>query len=182
MMQDASGISGERKVNLIQGEFFVATDASVFVSTILGSCVAACIRDPIARIGGINHFLLPGDDASAALSVSVGVHLMELLVNGLMKHGARRDGLEAKLFGGARTVQGLSDIGRQNIAFAEDFLRKEGIAYKGGSVGGDRGRRILCWPATGRVRQSLMVGNAAFARPSHPIVPAAATSGDLELF
>ena len=182
MMQCTSDVSCGRKVNIVQGEFFVTNESSVLVTTLLGSCVAACIRDPIAGIGGINHFLLPGDDASAASSVRAGVHLMELLVNGLMKEGARRDRLEAKLFGGARTVRGLSDIGRQNIAFAEDFIRKEGIVYLGGSLGGGRGRRIQCWPATGRVRQSLMDGNAAFAEKPRQIIPAATESGDLELF
>jgi chemotaxis protein CheD len=181
-MQGLTGIDTPRKVNIVQGEFFVTREADLVVSTLLGSCVAACIRDPFAAIGGINHYLLPGDDVSAASARSEGLHLMELLVNGLMKAGARRDRLEGKLFGGARAVQGLSDIGRQNIAFAEEFLRREGIGYIGGSVGGDRGRRILCWPAMGRVRQSFMAGSEAFSAPRRPVVMTTSTSGDVELF
>ena len=101
---------------MIQGEFCVTDDPNVMLTTILGSCVAACMRDPVAQVGGMNHFLLPGvDDRSKNREAeSYGVHLMELLVNDLLRHGARRDRLEAKLFGGAATMQGLCDVGALN--------------------------------------------------------------------
>ncbi len=139
----------QNRVHIIQGEFFVADDPGVMVTTILGSCVAACIRDPMAGVGGINHFLLPGstERGKSAEAERMGVHLMELLVNGLLKAGARRERLEAKLFGGARTVRAHSDIGRHNVEFAERFLRDEGIAYVGGSTGGLQGRRIQYCPS-----------------------------------
>ena len=91
----------------------------------------------------MNHFLLPGDDRSfnPRDAERYGVHLMELLVNGLMQLGARRDRLQAKLFGGARVVRGLSDIGRKNGEFAERFLRYEGIAVASQDLGGEQGRR-----------------------------------------
>jgi chemotaxis protein CheD len=81
---------------------------------------------------------------------------MELLINGLLKKGAMRHRLEAKLFGGARTMRGLGDYGSANAKFAQDFLKREGIAIVGGSLGGESGRRIQFWPATGRVRQKIV--------------------------
>lgn len=134
----------EQRVHIIQGEFFVSADPNIVVTTILGSCVAACVRDPLAGVGGVNHFLLPGKTPSSngEPDERMGVHLMELLVNGLLKAGASRDRLEAKLFGGARTVKGLSDVGAHNIEFARRFLKNERIKFVGGDTGGDLGRRI----------------------------------------
>ena len=84
-----------RRINLVQGEFRVSDDPQVVFTTILGSCVGACIRDPVRGVGGMNHFLLPGAEAGADArdSERLGVHLMELLVNGLMRQGAHRDRL-----------------------------------------------------------------------------------------
>jgi chemotaxis protein CheD len=173
----------ERRIHVMQGEYCVSDDRDVILTTILGSCVAACMRDPEAQVGGMNHFLLPGgDDRSQSRSVeSYGVHLMELLVNDLLRHGARRERLEAKLFGGSATMQGLCDIGALNSQFAERFLRYEGIAYVGGSLGGDRGRRIQFWPTSGRARQAALRKNEAFIAPSVG-VPLRAIGGEVELF
>jgi chemotaxis protein CheD len=175
----------ENRVHIIQGEFFVASEQNVMVTTILGSCVAACIRDPLAGVGGINHFLLPGNSSRAKSDEAerMGVHLMELLVNGLLKSGARRERLEAKLFGGAQTVRAHTDIGKHNVEFAERFLRDEGIAHIGGSTGGLQGRRIQYWPVSGRARQILLTGTLQAERPV--VAPAAAVdthAGELELF
>jgi len=139
--------AGERRVHIVQGEYHVTSDAGVVLTTLLGSCVAACLRDPDMAIGGMNHFLLPGqegdlEDGLRRDAERYGVHLMELLVNGLLRQGARRERLEAKLFGGARTMEGLADIGARNAAFAERFLRHEGIRLVGGSLRGEQGRRI----------------------------------------
>jgi chemotaxis protein CheD len=175
----------ENRVHLIQGEFFVASERNIMVTTILGSCVAACIRDPLAGVGGINHFLLPGTTSRAktAEAERMGVHLMELLVNGLLKAGARRDRLEAKLFGGTQTVHAHSDIGKHNVEFAERFLRDEGIAYIGGSTGGVQGRRIQYWPVSGRARQIMLTGAPQIERPvAAPVVATDAHAGELELF
>jgi chemotaxis protein CheD len=174
----------ENRVHLIQGEYFVASE-DVMVTTILGSCVAACIRDPLAGVGGINHFLLPGPSSRTKSEEAerVGVHLMELLVNGLLKSGARRERLEAKLFGGARTVKAHTDIGRLNIEFAERFLRDEGIAHIGGSTGGLQGRRIQYWPVSGRARQIMLTGTVQVERPTTISAPAVDEhAGELELF
>ena len=162
----------------MQGEYHVSGDQALSITTLLGSCVAACIHDPAAQVGGMNHFLLPGDEAASPLVARYGVHLMELLINGLLKQGAARQRLEAKLFGGARTMQGLGDIGAANARFAQEFLRREGIAVTGGSLGGETGRRIQFWPASGRVMQKLV--RAVEEKPlANPVLP---TAGELELF
>jgi chemotaxis protein CheD len=175
----------ESRINIVQGEQYISDDPSVVLTTLLGSCVAACIRDPVAGVGGLNHFLLPGDDGRHPEGESVrhGVHAMELLVNALLRAGARRDRLEAKLFGGANLMRGLTDVGAMNAHFAETFLRREGIANKGGSLRGDCGRRIQYWPVIGRVRQVFLQANEPVPsdlqrRPRS--LPAG--SGGLELF
>jgi chemotaxis protein CheD len=175
---------GERRVHVIQGEFYVTDDPSVVLTTILGSCVAACIRDPLAGVGGMNHFLLPGDrlQSQSQEVERYGAYLMELLVNGLLQRGARRDRLEAKLFGGARAVEGLSDIGSLNADFAESFLKNEGISLIGGSLRGEGGRRIQFWPVSGRARQVVWSGARAPQSPPPARVQKPASGGDLELF
>ncbi len=183
----ASSISpaSERKVHIIQGEYHVTGDPDVMLTTLLGSCVAACLRDPYAGLGGMNHFLLPGRETRARHleAESYGVHLMELLVNGLLREGASRDRLEAKLFGGGRTMEGLADIGARNAEFAERFLANEGIACVGGSLRGDQGRRIQFWPVSGRARQVYLSADKVVAAPQNFSRPAAPpSSGNVEFF
>ncbi|RIX98835.1 chemotaxis protein CheD [Aureimonas flava] len=174
------------RINLIQGEAQVDDRPNVVFTTLLGSCIAACIRDPGAGVGGMNHFLLPGDGAggSSTSMQSYGLYLMELLVNGLLKKGARKHALEAKLFGGARTMVGLSDIGAKNAGFARRFLELEGISHVGGSLGGAQGRRIEFWPVSGRARQILMEPTDKAIPKIMAPVPVAPPlgGGDLELF
>lgn len=173
----------EKRIHIIQGEYSVSDNADVVLTTLLGSCVAACLRDPVARIGGMNHFLLPGQEAgeSAARNVGehYGVHLMELLVNGLLRRGARRERLEGKLFGGARTMEGLADIGARNASFAERFLRHEGIRLAGASLGGERGRRLQFWPVSGRARQAFL---SASQTPTAQAVAVMAEPNSVEFF
>jgi chemotaxis protein CheD len=182
----AASVAGDRdsRVHVIQGQFYVSDDPHVVISTLLGSCVAACIRDPVACIGGMNHFLLPGfeENSRSQEAERYGVHLMELLVNGLLQKGARRDRLEAKLFGGARTVEGLSDIGARNASFAEKFLKNEGINYFGGSLGGDSGRRLQFWPVSGRARQAVIAAGKILPPPSASIPLKPSGAGDAEFF
>ena len=171
----------DRRINVIQGEFCVSDDPSVVMTTLLGSCIAACMHDPVSGIGGMNHFLLPSDESNDDRTKGdrYVVHLMELLVNGLMKRGARKDRLQAKLFGGAVVVQGLSDIGARNASFAERFLEAESIPIVAASLGGKRGRRLQFWPSNGRVRQSFMNHVETPQRPAAPTW--GSNSGDLEL-
>lgn len=154
-------VDGFRRMHVIQGEWKVSNDPTVVLSTVLGSCVAACLRDPVAGVGGMNHFLLPGSVDALAQGGDVsryGVHLMELLINGLLKQGARRDRLEAKIFGGAKTIASFSNVGQQNSDFATRFLRDEGIQLVGSSTGGDAGRKLEYWPVSGRARQYALTG------------------------
>ncbi len=173
-----------RRVTVIQGEWVVGHDPALVLTTILGSCVAACLRDPVARVGGMNHFLLPETNASVSKGPNFeaeryGVHLMELLVNGLLKEGARRDRIEAKLFGGCSFMGGRYAVGARNIAFAEKFLRAEGIQHVGGDTGGPSGRRIEFWPVSGRARQILLKSPPP---PETPPPPRKVRGGEVELF
>jgi len=179
-------IDGRRpnRVHIIQGDCYVTDERETVLTTVLGSCIAACMRDPVLGIGGMNHFLLPGDGERAKQSEDerFGVYLMELLVNGLLQRGASRHTLEAKLFGGARTVQGFADIGAKNFEFARKFLETESIKYAGGSVGGDQGRKLEYQPSTGKARQYLLP--RSIVEPVQPAIrrPAPAELGDVELF
>ncbi|TPW29027.1 chemotaxis protein CheD [Pararhizobium mangrovi] len=173
----------KNRITVLQGEVQVAGDPQTVLTTLLGSCVAACVRDPHAGIGGMNHFLVPGTDRGRGGHVeSYGLFLMELLINTLLKQGARRERLEAKLFGGGQVVDGLGNIGMKNAAFAERFLQMERITYLGGSLGGVTGRRVEYWPATGRVRQLLMDARQVERQAPKPRVPAVADLGEVELF
>lgn len=171
-------------MHVVQGEYRVSGDESVVLSTVLGSCVSACIRDPIAKIGGMNHFLLPGSGGDSSESLSLGVNAMELLINDILRGGGRRDRLEARLFGGGRIVRGLSDIGAQNASFAERFLLKEGIACVGSSLGGVNARRVQFWPVAGRARQMLLAAtdDAVIANEASVRQPKLRDEGELELF
>jgi chemotaxis protein CheD len=171
-------------IHVIQGESHVSADPLAMMTTILGSCVAACLFDQRAGVGGMNHFLLPGDSGGDE-NLRYGVHAMELLINGLLRLGARRENLRAKLFGGARMVTGLSDIGAKNAAFANEFLAREGLVCVGGSLGGDHARRIQFWPTTGRARQiypSTGPRQVFETELREKTAKPAADSGDLELF
>ncbi len=143
---------GHWHVQVTQGETWVSGEPREILTTVLGSCIAACIRDPLARVGGMNHFLLAHGRAGDANATRYGVNAMEILINGLLQRGAVRERLEAKLFGGASVIAGLSDVGAGNAAFAEKFLCDEGIALVGGDVRGNRARRVQYWPVSGRAR------------------------------
>lgn len=156
--------SNELQIHIIQGQQHIATDPHIMLTTILGSCVSACLRDPVVGVGGMNHFLLPGDKGTSELigggvsALLYGVHAMDVLLDGLLQRGAQRFRLEAKLFGGAGMMKGLTDVGELNASFAERFLQNEGIALVGGSLRGAQGRRIQFWPVSGRARQIMLSG------------------------
>ncbi|MES5098282.1 chemoreceptor glutamine deamidase CheD [Agrobacterium sp. BA1120] len=175
-----------KRVHIIQGEYKIANDPDVVLTTILGSCVAACLRDPVAGVGGMNHFLLPGTGGMGGGDATrYGVHLMELLINGLLKQGARRDRLEAKIFGGAKTIASFSNVGEQNAAFAVQFLKDEGIRLLGQSTGGDSGRKVEFWPVSGRARQHPLSGAEAQSTVALERRPAPApkpVASDIEFF
>nr|WP_314444215.1 chemotaxis protein CheD [uncultured Sphingomonas sp.] len=150
-----------RRQHVNQGECGVSSDPLVIFSTVLGSCVSACLFDPVARVGGMNHFLLASGgegEGDARLLQRYGVHAMEVLINGMLQQGAARSRLRARLFGGASMNAALPDIGGDNIAFARTFLDTERIALIAEDVGGTVARRVDFQPTAGRVRCRRVVG------------------------
>lgn len=177
---------GHRKVHVIQGEHAVSRDPNLAMTTVLGSCVAACIYDAERGVGGMNHFLLAETADGTRMedeAMRYGAYAMEVLINDLMKLGARREKLEAKLFGGAKLFDSLNDVGAANAGFARRFLEDEGIPVTGASLGGRKARRLEFWPASGRARQrevEQQVVEAPTKRRAAP--PPAADGGGVELF
>ena len=141
--------SAGKVVHVTQGNFHVSDDPEVILSTVLGSCVAACLFDPVRRIGGMNHFLLPGNDPNAGKNVKYGAHSMEQLINAMLRKGANRATLQVQLYGGAQVVKGLARIGDSNARFAEGFVREEGFRITARDLGGTHGRRVRFQPASG---------------------------------
>ncbi|MEP7068107.1 MAG: chemoreceptor glutamine deamidase CheD [Usitatibacter sp.] len=142
-------------VRVLPGEYF-ATTRDMAIVTVLGSCVAACLRDRKNGIGGMNHFMLPrgrGEASPASASARYGVQAMELLINHLVKLGARRPNLEAKVFGGGNVLTGLTalNVGQLNAEFASAFLRAESIPVVASDLQGTSSRKVCYFPATGRV-------------------------------
>lgn len=172
-----------RRVHVVQGCQEVSGDADVCLTTILGSCVAACIWDPTARVGGMNHFLLPEAPCGGApTDRRYGVQAMELLINALLARGASRDRLRAKVFGGGRMNDGMADIGARNAEFVRRFLNHEGIGIEGESLGGSSARRIQFWPASGRARQHLVDTRVLPPETRPTPAPVVEAGGELELF
>lgn len=140
------------------GEYRSTRDA-VVLSTVLGSCVSVVLTDAIGKIGGMNHFMLPGPAKSDSLfagdSGKYGLQAMELLINSMMKLGARRDRLRAKVFGGSYVlnakIKGGSTIPDDNVEFAFAFLKLEEIPVDSYDVGGDRPRKLYVYPDSGKV-------------------------------
>ena len=150
----------QKTVTVVQGDYAVSSDPDVVMSTVLGSCVAVCLFDADAGVGGMNHFLLAGTKQASGDDLKYGVNAMELLINHLLRAGAKRHALAAKLFGGARMTDHSGDIGQSNARFARDFLQQEGIACLSHSLGGDMARRLQFTPATGAARQMQITGAA----------------------
>ncbi len=141
---------------ILPGEYYV-TGRDMLLVTVLGSCVAACIRDPLTGIGGMNHFMLPegGGDQHDMLSSSAryGSYAMEVLVNQLVKLGANRGRLEAKVFGGAAVLRGFTtvNVGAMNSEFVLDYLHTERIRVQAEDLQGLFPRKIYYFPNSGRV-------------------------------
>jgi len=136
------------------GEVY-ATQREMVIVTVLGSCVSACLRDPQSRIGGMNHFMLPfqSSQPEGPLSESAryGAYAMEVLVNHLLSLGARRERIQAKVFGAGRIVPGMSDVGARNASFALEYLERERIPVMASDLGRDEASKVYFFPRTGRV-------------------------------
>lgn len=137
------------------GEHRVTQDSSELIVTVLGSCVAACMRDPVAQVGGMNHFMLPesetGNWSGATASLRYGNFAMEELINDILKRGGRRERIEVKLMGGGKVLDNCIDIGARNAEFAVGYVRDEGLRLLASDLKGDIARRVHFLPVAGRL-------------------------------
>lgn len=139
------------------GDLCAGGGEDLVLATVLGSCVSACLYDRTSRLGGMNHFLLPrGRAHDPAAASRYGTYAMELLINELLKLGARRRCLEAKAFGGATVLRSATDIGGVNCRFLREYLDVEGIPLVAHDLGGSFPRRLRFWPATGKVQLRVL--------------------------
>jgi chemotaxis protein CheD len=184
---------GRKVFKLLPGDYFV-TRRDEILTTVLGSCIAACIRDPVAGVGGMNHFMLPTASldsgawtGNASNANRYGAFAMESLINSVMKFGGRRERLEVKLFGGAAVIPGMSDVGARNIDFVRRFLHLEGLPISAESVGDITPRRVNYFPRTGEVlvRRLRLTSREQLAAREKDYLSALAkqpVAGDIELF
>ena len=145
---------GVNIVKIFAGDCYVSNREDELMATILGSCVAACIRDPGANIGGMNHFLLPGDDKTTEKigeAARYGVYAMESLINSILKAGGRKDRLEIKVFGGGNVLKNSARIGSMNSQFIREFLRNEGLRIAAEDLEGEYPRSVHYYPVSGKV-------------------------------
>jgi chemotaxis protein CheD len=154
-------------ITIHPGEYFATTDDTI-ISTVLGSCVAVGLFDAELRAGGLNHFMLPGDfgnrDLIRSPNAKYGMYAMELLINDLMKLGARRSSLRAKVFGGGAVLRIAGEstkIPASNIDFAFEYLAKEGIPVIASDVGGEEPRKIYFFARSGKVLLKRIGGTIA---------------------
>lgn len=164
-------------IYIAQGEQGISDQPNTVITTILGSCVSVCLWDSLRGVGGMNHILVPDNCRTDFDRLNVGAGAMEMLVNALLKSGAARGSLEAKVFGGAAVVAGLSNIGSRNAEFVMEYLQNEQIPVISQSVGGTQARKLRFWPATGRASQKFVTSE----EPMAP-APTASAARDVELF
>jgi len=148
-------------VKVLPGEYFVSAE-ELLIMTVLGSCIACCLWDPAARVGGMNHFMLPDPDGTEN-SGRYGAYAMELLINEMLKSGARRERMQAKIFGGAQVMHNFTmmNVGERNTAFVQQYLQTERIALLASDVLDIHPRKVCFFAASGRA----MVRRLA---PAHP--------------
>ena len=149
---------------ILPGEYYVTTNDEL-IATVLGSCVSACIRDPLFGIGGMNHFMLPAnnrDDGSEwggnsiSAATRYGNFAMEHLINGILTNGGRRKNLEVKIFGGGRIISSMTDIGINNINFVREYIETESLNLVAENVGDIYPRKIMYDPKTGKVKMKKL--------------------------
>ncbi len=144
---------------ILPGEYYVTPHDEIIV-TVLGSCISACIHDPRTATGGMNHFMLPiagvnglgpWHAADTNSATRYGNVAMERLINDLLRNGSRRQDLVVKIFGGAHISEGMSDVGRRNIAFVNDYINTEGLTLLAQDVGSVEPRKVVFYPRSGKV-------------------------------
>ena len=175
---------------ILPGEYFV-TNTGMLLVTVLGSCVAACIRDTKSGIGGMNHFMLPDDGGRETVGASAryGTYAMEVLINHLLKMGARRNSLEAKVFGGGAVMASLSssNVGTRNAEFVLNYLKVEKIPIVAKDLLDSYPRKVYYFPDTGRVmvkKLHRVHNETLFTREKDykDRLSGAKVEGDIELF
>jgi len=149
---------------ILPGEYYV-TAHDEFITTVLGSCISACIRDPIFGIGGMNHFMLPinktGDPRAWGANVvssatRYGNFAMEHLINGILTNGGQRKNLEVKVFGGGRIIGNMTDVGMNNIDFVRDYIDAEALKLVAEDLGDIYPRKVMYDPKTGKVKMKKL--------------------------
>ena len=160
----ASALPGFEKINrywdktrgiygakILPGEFYVTLHDEL-ISTVLGSCISACIRDRKLGLGGMNHFMLPATGADEIMGAAnrYGNFAMENLINEILKNGGSRENLEVKIFGGGKILTNMTNIGLRNIQFARNYVRTENITVVSEDVGDVYPRKVIYFPATGK--------------------------------
>lgn len=170
---------------LLPGEFYVTTQQEM-ITTVLGSCVSACVYDPTRRIGGMNHFMLPGSESGDG-SARYGLFAMESLVNEILKLGCRKSDLKAKLFGGGQIIEKMTDVGQKNIRFAKTFLFSEGIPLESHDLGLIYPRKVNFFPLTGKamVKRLQTLHNTTIEDRERDYMASlnkAPVAGDIDLF
>lgn len=191
----------DRRMNLpaakiLPGECYVSASGEMIV-TVLGSCIAACVRDVKLGIGGMNHFMLPVQTGEKGIqrtdsvnpALCYGNWAMEFLINSILKLGGKRERLEIKLFGGGRVLAGMSniDVGKRNIDFVSHYLQQDGLAISAQDLGGDCPRKVLYFADTGSVKMRRMcrVANDTISKREKDYLDSMnrkPQSGDVELF
>ncbi len=179
---------------ILPGEFYVTREHEL-VSTVLGSCVSACIRDVSLGVGGMNHFMLPIEKGAKnadtnSESARYGNHAMEMLINAILKAGGLKKNLEVKLFGGGRVLASMTkiDVGQQNIDFIQNYVELEKLMVATEDLGDIFPRKVLYFPQTGRVLMKKLrkVHNETLEkrekRYQEQLRQEKIDSGDIELF
>lgn len=172
-----------KRITVMQGMVEVSNDPNVVLTTILGSCIAGCLYDPVARVGAMNHFLLAEplrQDSSSKGDSHYGIYLMEMLVNAMLKMGAAKQRMRAHIYGGGNIHRNMQQIGTANSLLAERFLKAEGIEISHQDTGGTIARRVDFLAASGKTR-CRRVEDAA-APPAKPIEVQNRSVGDVEFF
>lgn len=176
---------------ILPGEYYY-TCKDMMIVTVLGSCVSACIRDRTTGIGGMNHFMLPdGGDTDSPVSASMryGTYAMEVLINDLLKAGARRENLEAKVFGGGNVLRGFVaiNVGERNAQFVREYLRAESIRIVAEDLNDIYPRKVYFFPRTGKVlvKKLKQLNNNTLVNREQDYASRLQTvpvAGDVELF
>lgn len=180
---------------ILPGEYYVSSNKEM-IATVLGSCVAACVRDYKHGIGAMNHFLLPlhkGEQWSetldaTSLATRYGNFAMEHMINDVLKYGGRKENLEFKVFGGSKVISNMGDVGQSNIHFVLSYLKLEGFKVSAQDVGGINPRKIIFNPQSGKVRVKKIkdLHNDTIARREdeylHHIDTEEAIDGEIDMF